>query len=120
MIAQVVGIVVGVGLMATPAVLGYAGSTASDVHRTIGPLAASLALIAVWQATRAVRLPNIVLGAALAVSPVVVDHQADAAITAVLAGVALAAATPFAGRERRRLGGGWRAAWPLHAERSSR
>lgn len=119
MIAQVVGIVVGVALMAAPAVLGYAGSTASDVHRTIGPTAAGLALIAVWQATRSVRLPNIVLGIVLAVSPVVVDHPADAAVVAVVAGAALVAATPFAGRERRRLGGGWRAAWPLHAERSN-
>lgn len=118
MIAQVAGAVVGITLMAAPAVLGYAGSTASDVQRTIGPLAGSLALIAVWEATRAVRLPNLVLGALLAGAPLVVDHELDAAIIAVVGGLALIAATPFAGGERRRLGGGWRAAWP--ARRSPR
>lgn len=117
MIAQVAGIAGGISLMAAPAVLGYAGSTASDVHRTIGPLAASLALVASWQATRAVRLPNIVLGAALVVVPAVVDHPADAAAVGIAAGVVLAATAPFGGRHRSQLGGGWRAARPGQEEK---
>ncbi|MDQ4133114.1 MAG: hypothetical protein M3179_07905 [Actinomycetota bacterium] len=39
---------------------GYAGSAAGDLHRVIGPLATSFALIACWEATRAVRWPDLV------------------------------------------------------------
>ena len=119
MIAQPVGIAVGLFLVAAPAVFGYAGTRASDVHRTLGPIAASLAFIALWQATKAVRLPNLAVGATLVVAPVIVHHDAEAAAVALTAGLLLVAAIPFAGPDRRRLGGGWRAAWPFAPERSS-
>ena len=109
MIPQMVGMAVGVALMAAPAVLGYAGSRPSDLHRVVGPTAASLALIAAWEATRTVRWPNTVLGAVLVLAPLVVAHSSGAALVGVVSGVVLAAATPFRGRRSDRYGGGWSA-----------
>lgn len=106
--AQPVGVIVGIWFMAAPAVLGYAGRVASDVQRTIGPVAASAAVIAVWGATRGVRLVNLPLGIALVLAPVIVDHPADAAAAAVVSGLALAGSAPFGGPLKNRMGGGWR------------
>ncbi len=93
--------------MAAPAWLGYAGTAAGDLHRVLGPLAASFALIAWWGATRAVRWPNVILAAALVLAPLAVDHDGAAGAIGVLAGVVLGAATPFAGAPSYRYGGGW-------------
>jgi hypothetical protein len=107
-LAQTVGIIVGVWLMAAPAALGYADATAADVHRIIGPVAASAALVAVWEATRGARLVNVVLGVLLVLAPLLVAHPADAAVSGVVSGVALAAASPVGGRSRQSMAGGWR------------
>lgn len=105
--AQAVGIVVGVGLLAAPAAVGYAGSGPGDLHRVVGPLVSSLALIARWEATRAVRWPNLVLAAGLVMAPLVVEHPPAAAAVGVVSGLILAVATPFAGAASHALGGGW-------------
>lgn len=106
--AQPVGIVVGVWLMAAPAALRYADSSAADVHRIIGPVAASAALIAVWEATRGARLVNLLLGAVLVLAPLAVDHPAEATVNGLISGVALMTAAPFGGPSRQTMGGGWR------------
>ncbi len=107
-LAQAVGMAVGVWLMGAPAVLGYADARAADVHRIIGPVAASAALVAVWEVTRGARLVNLILGALLVTAPLVIRHPADAALNGVVSGVALAAASPVGGRSRQKMAGGWR------------
>ena len=109
-IAQVAGLVLGVWLMAAPAVLNYAGSPASDLHRVAGPVIASLGLIAMWEATVGVRWPNALLGVGLALAPLLVAHVQAATVTGVSAGVLLASVTPIGGGTRHRIGGGW---WSL-------
>ncbi len=109
--AQAVGIVAGVWLMAAPAVLGYADSPAGDVHRTIGPVAASVAIIAVWDATRGVRLVNVLLGVVLTIAPLFVGHPAAAALNGTASGAALVAATPFGGAGSNPMAGGWQSLW---------
>ena len=108
-VAQPVGMAVGVWLMAAPAVLGYADSAATDVHRIVGPVAASAALISVWEATRGARLVNLILGTVLILAPLAVGHPGDAAANGLTSGMALVAASPFGGRSRQSMGGGWRA-----------
>lgn len=108
-VGAAVGVVVGLGLMAAPAVLGYVDDPAADVHRIVGPLVASLALIAAWEATAGVRWANLLLAAVAVAAPVVVHHGPGAAVVGILGGVALAAATPFGGRRTHRFAGGWRA-----------
>jgi hypothetical protein len=54
-LAQAVGALGGLWLMAAPAVLSYAGRPAGAQHRIIGPLLLSVALVTWSPATRAVR-----------------------------------------------------------------
>lgn len=111
-LAQPVGVVVGTALMAAPAVAGYAGSGADDLHRVVGPLAASFSLIAAWEATRGVRWANAVLAAALVLGPLAVDHPMAATGTGVAAALALGATTPFGGAPTHRFAGGWASLLP--------
>lgn len=106
-LAQPVGVVVGVALMVAPAVFDYAGTDAGNLHRVAGPLAASFAIIAGWEATFAMRWPNVVLASALLLAPLLVDHSGTAVTVGAISGVVLAAATPFAGPRSHQLGGGW-------------
>lgn len=121
--AQPVGMAVGIWLVAAPAVLGYAGTPADDVHRVVGPLAASAALIAIWEATRGVRLLNLVLAAGLLVAPLVAGHPPAATVNALACGAVLLGVTPFGGRSSQSMGGGWRSlarSSPPRQERSNR
>lgn len=107
-LAQIVATAVGVGLMFTPAVAGYAGTAASDVHRTVGPLVAACGVIAFWPATRDVRLANVVLAAVLVGAPLAGGHPAPATWVALVAAVLLVATVPFGGPDPEARGAGWR------------
>ena len=48
--------------MASPAVLDYADPARAN-DRIIGPLVASMAIIAIWDITRPLRWVNVILGA---------------------------------------------------------
>lgn len=104
--AQAVACAVGVWLMASPQALGTAGAARIN-DLVVGPLAASIAGVALWQVTRAVRWANVVLGAWLALSPLVLGHSSSAALNSCLSGLALGGLSCVRGRLRHRLGGGW-------------
>jgi hypothetical protein len=108
--ALVLAAAIGVWLMAAPAVLGF-GGVAADVHRIVGPIATSLAIVAVAQVTRPVRWCNRVVGAALLGAAVVVDAPWIVAANLVVSGGALAALASVRGRIPDRFGGGWTAVW---------
>jgi hypothetical protein len=108
-IGQWVGVVIGVWLMAAPAALDYARTGASDVHRTVGPLVTTCAVVALWTATRDVRWANVALGAVLFVAPAFGRHPTDATVVGFSAAIVLGATAPLGGRDTERRGGGWRA-----------
>lgn len=108
-VGQIAGVVVGIWLMVAPAVLGYAGSQAGDLHRVVGPVAASLALIAAWEATAGLRWANLALSVVLVGAPLFIHHSPGPGLVVVLSGTALGVATPFGGVRTRRIGGGWAA-----------
>lgn len=118
-IAQAVGVVIGVALMAAPAVWHYADEPAADLHRVVGPVAAGLAFIAMWKVVVGVRWPNALLGALLIVAPLFVGHPAAAVAVGVVAGAALVIATPFGGPSGDRFGGGWRSVWDRQRRRAT-
>lgn len=62
MIAPLVNVALGLWLMAAPAVLAYGGAAATS-DRIAGPIIASIAAVAVWDATRVVGRANALLGA---------------------------------------------------------
>lgn len=100
----------GVWLMAAPAVLGY-GAPASTNDRLIGPLAASLAIIALWEATRPVRQANTLLGAWLVIAPLILGYATAPAVNSVLVGLAMVGLSRVRGEVTGRYGGGWSVLW---------
>jgi hypothetical protein len=108
--AQLVNVALGVWLMAAPSVLGY-GDPARTNDWVVGPLAATFACIALWQATRAVRWWNVPLGAWMIVAPIVLGYLTQPFVHSVVAGVVLIAMSCVRGELRKSFGGGWRALW---------
>jgi hypothetical protein len=98
----------GIWLMAAPAALGY-GSPAADADRLVGPIAASCAVIAIWETTRALRHVNTSLGLWLLIAPLALGHPLGAAVNSVLVGLAMAWFSRIGGEVAGQYGGGWRA-----------
>ena len=67
----------GIWLMASPAVLDYADPARAN-DRIIGPIVASLAIIALWEIARPLRWVNVILGAWLRIVPWLLGHTSDA------------------------------------------
>ena len=109
MVIQIVPAAAGVWLMFSPAVLDYAGTGASDVHRVAGPITASVALVAVFAVMRPLRWVNVAVGSAVAIAQLLVSHPAPALASGVATAVAIVVAAPLGKRHGRRYGGGWRA-----------
>ena len=108
MAAQAVACVLGVWLMAAPGALGYGGpARVNDL--VIGPVAASIACMAMWQVLRALRWGNVALGGWLVLAPLILGYDSIAIGHSILLGGALAGCSFVRGRIARRMGGGWRA-----------
>lgn len=112
MLPQIVVALIGVWLMAAPAVLGYEGGTADNAHRILGPLIASFGTVAVFQATRGARWVNVPLGGAVAATALLVFLPSEGgpmAVNAVLSGALVAGLSLLGGQVSVKTGGGWRA-----------
>ena len=66
-------------MMAAPSVLSYTTTTAEVSDRIVGPVVATFAIVACWQAMRGVRLFNLPLGLWLVAAPWVLDYAFAAA-----------------------------------------
>jgi hypothetical protein len=113
-IPQLINIAIGLWLMAAPAVLGY-GRPASVSDHVVGPLVATFACIALWEATRAVRRINLPLGLWAIVAPWALGAPMGGKVNGVLCGIAVAALSCFGGRIQQQFGGGWPAIWQREA-----
>lgn len=108
---QIVNALLGLWLMAAPAVLAY-GSAAQTNDRIAGPLAVTFAVVAIWEATRSVRWGNLLLGLWLVLAPWVLDYGATAStLNSIIVGVLLAALACVRGSVEHRFGGGWSVLW---------
>jgi hypothetical protein len=105
---QLVNTALGIWLMAAPAVLGY-GRPASTNDHIIGPLVATFACIAIWEATRSVRWINLPLGLWLIAAPLLLGHPPDGAVNSVVCGIAIAILSSVGGAIQQRFAGGWSA-----------
>ncbi len=107
--AQVLNAAIGIWLMAAPAVLRY-GDPAQANDRIVGPVAATFAIVAWWEATRSVRWANVPLGLWLLAAPWVLGYDATAAtVNGVAAGLLLIVLATVEGKIENRFGGGWAA-----------
>lgn len=104
--AQMILVVVGLWLMAAPAVLDYGGAAATS-DRIAGPVLTAMAFLAVFQITRGLRWINLPIGAWLVVAPWILDFPGDATLSSVLAGLATLALAPIGSPDQSRYGNGW-------------
>jgi hypothetical protein len=102
---QCVVALLGLWLMLAPAVLGY-GAPLATSDRIVGPLIASAALVAAWEATRAVRWANVALAVWVFVSPVVLG-RAEGALHHLVVALAVGILSVAWSRSRHSFGGGW-------------
>jgi hypothetical protein len=105
---RIANALIGIWLLAAPAVLGYEGAQATN-DRIVGPLAASFAIIAIWDATRSLRWMSAVLGGWLLLAPWLLGGGTAATVNSTLCGLLLVAFALLPGPPTARMGGGWRA-----------
>jgi hypothetical protein len=100
----------GIWLMASPAVLDYADPARAN-DRIIGPIVASLAIIAMWEIARALRWVNVILGAWLLIVPWLLGHTSDARWNSLAAGALVLGFSLVKGERTHPFGGGWSSLW---------
>lgn len=108
--ARLLNTALGIWLMVAPAVLGY-GDPAQTVDRIVGPVAASFAIIAIWEVTRPLRHANLVLGVWLLLAPWVLGYPSTPTVNSMVVGAALIALSRVRGKVEDRYGGGWSRVW---------
>ena len=117
--AQIINTLLGLYLMASPAIWRFeeAVPTAADNDHIIGPVMATFACVAIWEATRNTRWANIPLGAWLLVAPWILGYEQTAPIINDMAvGAAVIAFSLVRGKVTQRFGGGWRSLFKKHPE----
>jgi len=107
--ARYASVLLGLWLLAAPYLLGYTGIAAAN-DQIVGPIAASVSTIALWEATRSWRWINLPLGCWLILGWSLLGVEQGVAIANdMLAGVVLALLVGVRGPVRHRFGGGWAA-----------
>jgi len=109
--AQVINAFLGTWLMASPAFFNYQGTGRTN-DLIIGPVAATFAIIAVWEVTRVVGKVNVMLGVWLVVAPWVLGYgNVTPVINDSIVGVTLIAMAMTPVETRGKFGGGWSSLW---------
>lgn len=107
-VAQVVVVLVGLFLMAAPALFGYADlDDPSDNHRAVGPVVVAIGFLAIFPITRLVRWANGVPGLWLLVSPLVVDGPRAFDVVSLVCGAVVLALFWIEKADQSQFGGGW-------------
>lgn len=107
MIPRIVSCLVGIWLMAAPAVVGYHGPARIN-DQTCGPLIASFAIIALWEVTRELRWMNLALGFWLMLAPLVLHYVTwVSAINNLICSTVLIICALVPGKKTHRFNGGW-------------
>ncbi|HEU4682184.1 MAG TPA: SDR family oxidoreductase [Gemmatimonadales bacterium] len=108
--AQLVCAALGLWLMAVPQLLGYAGPTAVSEY-IVGPIIATIGLVAAWEAMREFRWANLPFGFWLSIAPWLLGAPKAVILNDLAVGIALLAFAPAGGVVRGRYGGGWSSLW---------
>lgn len=110
--ARFVNTMLGIWLMAAPAVMGYTDTAGDSNHRIIGPLVVSFAVVAIWEHTRPLRWANLPLGLWLAISPLFISYPRLVILMTVMVGLVIAACALVQGTYRpEKFGDGWSMLW---------
>ncbi len=109
--AQIINTVLGIWLMASPAILSY-GQTGADNAHIVGPLVVTFAFVACWEVTRSLRVVNVLTGLWLLAAPWVLGYEyALPIINDMVVGALVIILALVEGRIEARFGGGWKSLW---------
>lgn len=109
--AQIINIIIGIWLMASPEVLMYSGAAADNDH-IIGPVITSFAIIALSGCTRFVARYNTPLGIWLLLAPWILGYTETVTIyNDIVSGILVTALSFFMRKTSNQYGGGWTAIW---------
>ena len=108
MIWQIVAFLLGIGVMASPDLLGLT-DTVADAFHILGPIAASIAGMAAFDVLRPVRRAHLLVGPLIALAPIVFGGTAAALAVGLAAGAVLVAVAFPGDAPAGQYGGGWRA-----------
>lgn len=107
--AQVINTIIGVWLMAAPSYLAYVSSGENNCH-IVGPVIATFAIVAYWEATRGVRKFNYLPGLWLLLSPWILGYEsALPIINDMFCGMLVLVFSSVKGKIEGSYGGGWKA-----------
>ena len=107
-VAQSVLVLVGLFLMAAPALFGYADlDDPSDNHRAVGPVVVALAFLGIFPLTRLMRWGNAAPGLWLLVSPLVIDGPRAFDVVSLVCGAVVLALFWVEKADQSDYGGGW-------------
>jgi SPW repeat len=104
--ARIASFVLGLWLMAAPAVIGYADPARTNDH-IVGPVVAGFAFIAIWQLMRPLRWIGLVVGAWLLAAPWILEYGTTPTVNSLVVGLLLAVLTFLGTKTSKRFGGGW-------------
>lgn len=108
---QIINAVLGIWLMISPAVL-QGGVKAEDNNHITGPVIATFAIIALWEATHNIRLWNVPLGVWLVVAPFILGYETGASIiNSILTGILIVVISLKKGTIKGKYAGGWKVLW---------
>jgi hypothetical protein len=111
MILQVINALLGIWLMAASTALGYDG-VARINELIVGPIATSIAIIAIWDVCRSLGKANVAFGAWLLLAPWLLSYDVlQASVNSLSTGFLLAVVALLSGRPGGRYGGGWSFLW---------
>ena len=116
--AQIVNIVIGLGLMIAPAIFEFKKIAADNNHVT-APLLLTFAIISLWEINRNVRFFSIVTGFWLVLSPFILGFTSIDRTINIMAGAAVIFFSLFKGKTKSKYGGGWSSLFqknPLHMQ----
>lgn len=113
-LARYANIVLGIWLMAAPAVLAY-GPPAQTNDRIFGPIAATFATVAVWETTRVLRWANFWIGLWLIAAPWILGYGTMPLVNSIAVGAAMAGLALIRGEIKDTFGLGWSSLWPLRS-----
>ena len=106
--AQVMNALFGAWLMAAPAVLGYDGPGRISTL-IVGPIAATLAIIAIWEVVRPLGKLNILLGIWLVIAPLILRHESMVpVINSFVVGIMMIGLALTSSSTSGKFAGGWR------------
>jgi hypothetical protein len=106
MLPQTLAAAVGVSLLGAPAFLAHGRSEALIVH-LLGPLIATVGLIASWPSLRGLRWLNASLGLALLLAEAIIGVKSAGGLYGAFAGMAIVLLSIGPGSLRDAYAGGW-------------